>query len=121
MLSCRRAFPTEKAFLITRALALRSLPERRIALYGRQIADGMLFLTRVGFDVSGCHAGNVMLHQQDWCVLTEFENDPLGLRPLGEPLLAHYLQQPPVLTVRAQAPTPTLRRRTRGSRWSRLA
>ena len=91
MLFCRRAFPTEKAFLITRALALRSLPERRIALYGRQIAEGMLFLTRVGFDVSGCHAGNVMLHQQDWCVLTEFENDPLGLRPLGEPLLAHFL------------------------------
>ena len=34
----------------------------------------MLFLTRVGFDVSGCHAGNVMLHQQDWCV-TVFVND----------------------------------------------
>ena len=63
--------------------ACRPLPERRISLYGRQIIEGMLFLTKVGFGVSGCHAGNVMMRSVDWCVISEFENASLGLNPLG--------------------------------------
>ena len=52
-------------------------------MYGRQIIEGMLFLTKVGFDVSGCHAGNIMMRSADWCTITEFENAALGLKPLG--------------------------------------
>jgi hypothetical protein len=52
-------------------------------MYGRQIIEGMLFLTKVGFDVSGCHAGNIMMRNADWCTITEFENAALGLKPLG--------------------------------------
>ena len=59
------------------------LPERRISLYGRQILEGMTFLTKVGFDVAGVHAGNILLRDQNWCVITEFENYSLGLKPLG--------------------------------------
>lgn len=47
----------------------------------------MLFLTKVGFDISGCHAGNIMMRSVDWCVITEFENAALGFKPLGAKMM----------------------------------
>ena len=82
-------------------------------MYGRQIIEGMLFLTKVGFDVSGCHAGNIMMRSADWCTITEFENAALGLKPLGahtmkpgavtSPLPAAHLLYPRCLPARGSA------------------
>eukprot|EP01047_Picozoa_sp_COSAG01_P062479 COSAG01_NODE_7952_length_2978_cov_1.680792_3_plen_78_part_00 len=59
------------------------LSSKRIALYGRQIIEGMIYLEKVGFSVAGLDAGNVMLRTLDKCAISDFENSALGLRPLG--------------------------------------
>ena len=58
----------------------RPFPEKRLALYGRQILEGMHFLNNAGLRCVGLHCGNIVMLADDHCAISEFEQTALRMR-----------------------------------------
>ncbi|KAL6069944.1 Slowpoke-binding protein [Balamuthia mandrillaris] len=58
----------------------RRLRLRTIAIFGRQILEGLLFLRSKGFPYGHLHSGNVIL-ENNTCRITDYENALLNLTP----------------------------------------
>jgi hypothetical protein len=57
------------------------LPERQIALFSKQILEGMAYFSALGLPCTGIHTGNIIMRDSNWCQISEFENAALGFTP----------------------------------------
>jgi hypothetical protein len=73
------ALPIEKKYAAARRLG-SPLPQDRLALYGRQILEAIVFLQSVWVSCAGVTTSNVLVLSDDWCVVTDWENDLVGMR-----------------------------------------
>ena len=73
------ALPADAKYTAERRLG-QSLDQERIALYGRQILEAMVFLQSVWVSGAGVTSANVLVLSDDWCLVSDWENDVLGLR-----------------------------------------
>lgn len=53
----------------------RPLPERKIALLGRQILEALSFLKACGLRCTHAHCGNIFMLSDDWCTLPSVPYD----------------------------------------------
>eukprot|EP01052_Picozoa_sp_SAG31_P041707 SAG31_NODE_6399_length_2034_cov_1.431525_3_plen_279_part_01 len=58
----------------------RPFAEKRLALLGRQILEGLRFLNSAGLRCVGLHCGNIVMLGDDHCAISEFEQTALGMR-----------------------------------------
>ena len=61
-----RANPTDP-FTQKYANQGRPLPERQIALFGRQILEGLSWLKACGLRCTHAHCGNILMLGSEWC------------------------------------------------------
>ncbi len=73
------ALPIDAKYAPARRLG-SPLPQDRLALYGRQILEAIAFLQSVWVSCAGVTTSNVLVLSDDWCVVTDWENDVLGMR-----------------------------------------
>lgn len=55
------------------------LNEKKVALYGRQVLEGMRYLEELGLDCSCVTSANILVYDNDWCRITDYENALVGL------------------------------------------
>lgn len=61
--------------------AAQGIPVDKVALFGRQVLEGVAYLYKQGFSPVGhIHSGNVMVLGDDHCKLGGYENTLLGYR-----------------------------------------
>jgi hypothetical protein len=58
------------------------IPFDQMTVMGRQILEGAVTLQSLGVSCAALHIGNILLLAEDWVVLTDWENDVLGLKSL---------------------------------------
>lgn len=73
------ALPVDTKYAAARRLG-SPLPQERLALYGRQILEAIVFLQSVWVSCAGVTTSNVLVLSDDWCLVTDWENDLLGMR-----------------------------------------
>ena len=59
------------------------LNEKKVALYGRQVLEGMRYLEELGLDCSFLTCANVLVYENEWCRISDFENALVGLPVLS--------------------------------------
>jgi hypothetical protein len=73
------ALPAATKYAAARQLGT-PLPQERLALYGRQILEAVVFLQSVWVSCAGVTTSNVLVLSDDWCLVTDWENDLLGMK-----------------------------------------
>eukprot|EP01112_Ceratiomyxa_fruticulosa_P011386 TRINITY_DN3085_c1_g1_i1.p1 TRINITY_DN3085_c1_g1~~TRINITY_DN3085_c1_g1_i1.p1 ORF type:complete len:564 (-),score=99.57 TRINITY_DN3085_c1_g1_i1:75-1766(-) len=74
--------PYEKRYGISERKPSSGVSQKQLPKFCKQILEGMLYLKSKGLAFVHLHAGNVLLSDNDTCVITDVENSLLGLRPI---------------------------------------
>eukprot|EP01043_Picozoa_sp_COSAG02_P055227 COSAG02_NODE_6372_length_3617_cov_2.744457_2_plen_612_part_00 len=70
----------EDKYEVAAAIKRRTgLNEKKVALYGRQILEGMRYLEELGLACSSLSCANVLVYENDWCRISDYENALVGL------------------------------------------
>ena len=77
--------------------------ERLVAMYGRHVLEGMRYLQQMNVRCDFVRCGNVMLREQEWASLSDFENSVLNVAPPKFPRVAERTVEVPT---HSQAPPP---------------
>ena len=66
--------------------------DRRMVYVWLQVLEGMRYLEELGLDCSFVNTGNVLLCENDWCRIADFENPVLGVAPRQSKGLRKFLE-----------------------------